>query len=101
MKLIIEAPRHKPKIPPTVATNQMEITTKKFTNFKFLFNIPKKLSQVMKTVCLYAMHVLPINPMDSLVLLYKYTFDGAFRLASCRIVVYSFDESLINYLKSN
>lgn len=27
MKLIIEAPRHKPKIPPTVATNQMTITT--------------------------------------------------------------------------
>lgn len=27
MKLIIDAPRHKPKIPPTVATNQMKITT--------------------------------------------------------------------------
>lgn len=45
------------------------------------------------------MQVLPINPIESLVLLYKYTFDGAFRLASSRIVLYSFVESLINNLK--
>lgn len=63
MRLIIEPPRHRPKVPPAFATENCTNTICKFVNYIEieLENIPNILFHGMKTVRLYNVHEASLN----------------------------------------